>query len=517
MLKKFLFAAVAALLLSSCHDNSDSIQEAVDENILGSWKLIEVDGKSALTDQVDVITFMNYNRATISNNYKVFSERKPHIYVKDGSEVLLMSTDETGLVDIKMLIKSIDEEEMIADVEKVFVDDNQKVVREKSEQKYSRMRVDYGDKIKALWQGVASENQTYGDDNHRWEYYSDGSYTYFTRDSVTGFWIPSVNAMNRYYVDGDLLACNWIDSIGGNEFHENWNTRIDNDRMVWNGEREDSLGGRFTSTFEMKKLAYPTEAQLGSALDGNTWKAVVQNGILTATDYRSVREYRDGKLIIKTPNAVPQYGGMGASSGLMTYDTLLYDVNDNVILETSELTGPMAINYETTVSELSDSSFSARVRPIFASSGIAGSSADLYETARYTSFVVFDLSESDFSKDISGLWEGVELTGEENPMLSPQHRFEFLNNGRYRFYSKNAQGEWTQDFESTYTVEGSLLGFEYPMLGRTVREWWDLDGIDSENMFWSAYRINTEFNLQTMRLEQTQKFSKFRLKKVTDQ
>lgn len=102
-------------------------------------------------------------------------------------------------------------------------------------------------------------------------------------------------------------------------------------------------------------------------------------------------------------------------------------------------------------------------------------------------------------------------------MLSPQHRFEFLNNGRYRFYSKNAQGEWTQDFESTYTVEGSLLGFEYPMLGRTVREWWDLDGIDSENMFWSAYRINTEFNLQTMRLEQTQKFSKFRLKKVTDQ
>ena len=174
-----------------------------------------------MTDQVDVITFRNYNRATISSNYLMFSEKKPHIYVKDGCEVLLMSTDETGLVDVKMRIKNINEDELTADVEKVIVCDDKRVVRELSEQKYSKLNVDYSDKIKALWQGTASENQTYGDENHRWEYFADGSYTYFTKDSITGFWIPSVNVMNRYFMDGDLLAFNWIDSLGGNEFHEN--------------------------------------------------------------------------------------------------------------------------------------------------------------------------------------------------------------------------------------------------------------------------------------------------------
>ena len=30
----------------------------------------------------------------------------------------------------------------------------------------------------------------------------------------------------RYYMDGDLFAFNWIDSIGGTEFHENLNTAV---------------------------------------------------------------------------------------------------------------------------------------------------------------------------------------------------------------------------------------------------------------------------------------------------
>lgn len=570
--KKLLIAAIVTLPLFSCQDNTESMQGMIDDNIISSWKLVEIDGKTALTDKVDVITFKDYNRATRSSNWKTFTEKKTHIYTRKGNEILLMSTDNTGLVDMKLKVKSISDKELVADVEKIIISDDSTIIKRTAEQKYSIVTTDNSETIKGLWQGISSTNQTFGNENHRWEHFDDGTYTYFTKDSVTGYWIPSQNVLNLYYVDGDFLAYCWVDSINGTVYQESWNTSITGNRMYWNGEREDSIGQRFTSTFEMEKLAYPSESQLSQGLNRHSWKAVVQNGILTPTEYRSIREYKDGILIIKTP-ASTMSTGMGQASTLsMTYDTLDYTISDNVISETHAAASSMTLDYETTVSELSDTSFSARLKSIYnystpsvsslgkidfdkkkeegivtttnnslnpsdiksldilkdasataiyGSRGANGTAATgTYADYSYTSFVVFDLVDKDYSTAIQGLWEGVELTGADNTVLNSTHRFEFLNNGKYRCYSKDGSEIWNfgdnYDFEMNYIVEGNMIGIEYTQSGRTVREWWDLDSIDGNDMSWSAYRLTSNFDLKTMTFEQVKSFPKFTLKKIVD-
>lgn len=98
---------------------------------------------------------------------------------------------------------------------------------------------------------------------------------------------------------------------------------------------------------------------------------------------------------------------------------------------------------------------------------------------------------TDYSEDIIGLWEGVEMTGDET-YGNADARIAYLADGTYRYYQKNAEGEWevkAGQEVSEYNVDGDWLATRWQETGGEMNyEWWDIDEIKDGQMKWSALR-----------------------------
>lgn len=97
---------------------------------------------------------------------------------------------------------------------------------------------------------------------------------------------------------------------------------------------------------------------------------------------------------------------------------------------------------------------------------------------------------ADYSEDIIGLWEGVEMTG-ESTFGSSNHRWEYRADGSYTYYSKDADGNWIADESNSgneYYVDGDFLGTRWIRNGKENRESWDIEKCNDSEMIWSALR-----------------------------
>lgn len=103
---------------------------------------------------------------------------------------------------------------------------------------------------------------------------------------------------------------------------------------------------------------------------------------------------------------------------------------------------------------------------------------------------------ADYSQDIIGLWEGVEMTGYET-YGDAHHRIEYRADGTYTYYSwDEAAQAWKplEDVFDEWNVDGDWLATRWQNNGSDVMnyEWWDIDYIKKEGndiiMKWSALR-----------------------------
>lgn len=96
----------------------------------------------------------------------------------------------------------------------------------------------------------------------------------------------------------------------------------------------------------------------------------------------------------------------------------------------------------------------------------------------------------DYSQDIIGLWEGVEVTGYET-YGDANHRIEYHADGTYTYYVKDGD-DWvpSSDVDNEYNVDGDWLATRWrPEAGANFNyEWWDIDYIKDNEMKWSALR-----------------------------
>ena len=104
---------------------------------------------------------------------------------------------------------------------------------------------------------------------------------------------------------------------------------------------------------------------------------------------------------------------------------------------------------------------------------------------------VYKRVTADYSKDLIGLWEVTEMTGEET-YNDDNARLAFLADGTYRYYRKDDAGEWqlvsTRDVED-YIVDGDWLATRWQEAGGEMKyERWDIDEIKDGQMKWSALR-----------------------------
>lgn len=110
------------------------------------------------------------------------------------------------------------------------------------------------------------------------------------------------------------------------------------------------------------------------------------------------------------------------------------------------------------------------------------------------SVMTFTKVTADYSNDIIGMWEGVEMTGYET-YGGIEARIEYKADGTYTYYKK-VDGEWQPlaDVIDEYNVDGDWLATRWQNNGSDVMnyEWWDIDYIKQEGddtiMKWSALR-----------------------------
>ena len=96
----------------------------------------------------------------------------------------------------------------------------------------------------------------------------------------------------------------------------------------------------------------------------------------------------------------------------------------------------------------------------------------------------------DYSQTIIGMWEGVEMMGDET-YGDANHRIEYKADGTYTYYDKVGDN-WvpSKNAGNEYNVDGDWLATRWqPTEGADYEyEWWDIDEIKDGMMKWSALR-----------------------------
>lgn len=98
---------------------------------------------------------------------------------------------------------------------------------------------------------------------------------------------------------------------------------------------------------------------------------------------------------------------------------------------------------------------------------------------------------TDYAAEIVGVWEGVEMTGDET-YGNAEARVGYEANGKFYYFSKNDEGQWAINFKESdrkYIVDGDWLATSWKdENGNTNFECWDIDEIKGDVMKWSALR-----------------------------
>lgn len=105
--------------------------------------------------------------------------------------------------------------------------------------------------------------------------------------------------------------------------------------------------------------------------------------------------------------------------------------------------------------------------------------------------VHFTKITDNFSEDILGTWECLEITGSQTHN-DDNARLEFFSDGSYNYYRKNASGEWelvTDRVLNEYFVNGNFLATRWQEAGQPIEyEYWEIQNIDGDHMKWMAVR-----------------------------
>lgn len=255
-----IILALAAMVFVSC----DKTNERLAEQLAGKWMVTGTDGKPAPTDVKAVINFLSATKAARSMSGAGYEEvidnwqyEKPCDVTITGKTVTLTDNPAKEVtVTVDMTVSRITDQEFAADCKRVVTIGGIKMEPTTSSLQFSRVSKDYSQDILGTWEGrVSSSEGSEHDDGelHRWEYRSDGSYSYYRQDEK-GNWVDDVNVHSEYFCDGTLLCTRWMNP-GQPEMRESWEIdSIENGVMKWKALRTREDKTTYTATFQMTKV-----------------------------------------------------------------------------------------------------------------------------------------------------------------------------------------------------------------------------------------------------------------------
>lgn len=217
-----------------------------------------------------------------------------------------------------------------------------------------------------------------------------------------------------------------------------------------------------------------TQKEIETKIVGK-WKRTKLNGLVHPTNQRQIATFEaDGKMFSTTTLTVT---GKSQWEFRAPFD---YVCNGNkvcsrVYFDNGELRSEL--QYE--VEEINDRTMRVRMYKTY--------SDGEYKDAN--TVVEYERVTKDYTKDIIGLWEGVEMTGETYG--GADARIEYRSDGTYTYYN-HVGNEWvvSANVGNEYDVDGDWLACRWRPTPDADYEYerWDIDEIKDGIMKWSAIR-----------------------------
>lgn len=100
--------------------------------------------------------------------------------------------------------------------------------------------------------------------------------------------------------------------------------------------------------------------------------------------------------------------------------------------------------------------------------------------------------QADYSDRIAGIWDGRRTSDQSVYDEGHPHRWQYLEDGTYRYYTLDKDGNWNQseNLYSYYFVDGNLLCTRWAEASDGIdhREMWEIQNISDGIMDWTALR-----------------------------
>ncbi|MCQ2075600.1 MAG: hypothetical protein MJZ20_00990 [Bacteroidaceae bacterium] len=219
----------------------------------------------------------------------------------------------------------------------------------------------------------------------------------------------------------------------------------------------------------------PSQKDIETKIIGK-WKRVKLDGVENLTNMRQIATFENGGKMYSTTAMIVTGKYIWEYQAPFDYECIGNIVRSRLYFDDETLRSEM--QYE--VEEISETIFRVRMFRTF----LDGEYKDI------NTFVEYHRIATDYSKDIIGLWEGVEMTGLET-YGDANHRIEYKADGTYTYYNKDGKN-WvlSEDLDNVYCIDGDWLAAKWrPAIGADFEyEMWDIDEIKDGTMKWSALR-----------------------------
>lgn len=468
----FVYILLAAELVSCTKSDSPVSENSIKLGIIGKWKNAIYDGKQLPTNEQSVCTYHVDGTYEFSNCTKDIWFPK-HVLEYSVIDNVITVESKKYFMTMREVVSGITKDRLT--ISSYEATSSQGISEGNIPYEYIRIKKDFSNTIIGFWKGESMEGQqTFGDENHMWEYNDDGTYSYYSKQA-NGKWLP-MEQDNLYVCDGDLLACRWKSNDTINV--EWWDVEsCDSQKMVWKALRKKEDGSTFETNFLFKRISdtdgsIMSPGFIKSQLPGR-WKGIYRNGKRLATNDRgNYTFYPDG-------------------TG--DYTAILLDAWDRDTKFDYSLTrNNIDISYKdasiTKGKRMKVTSIDSDSLCVISNVSFGGSSSPFPVDSNFTQ--TYKRVTEDYSLMIIGLWEGVSMTGEDAYDVT-SCRWKYNSDGTYFFYSKEGD-KWVLSEEETseYVVTGDWIICRWRKDARSDMnfERWDIDSCDSDTMVWSAIR-----------------------------
>lgn len=260
MKKLFVLMVLAAILLAGC--NKDKVTN-IDEKIIGKWITADINGQPLPTNQKMVVNFVSNTKAFVSasrnSNQETATQWLDHKeanVVIDGNKVTLTSRpdEQTTMVE-EFDITAITASEFTANHKITVTENGTVVLSNEGVIRMVKVNTDDSQAILGVWECLElTGGETFNDANARLEFFADGNYNYYRKNSA-GVWELVSRETNNYFVDGNFMATRWkaADEPMNYEWWEI--SDLSDNQMQWTALRQNPDGTTFQQGMRWKRVS----------------------------------------------------------------------------------------------------------------------------------------------------------------------------------------------------------------------------------------------------------------------